>query len=56
MGHKQSINKLSGINIPHTLALPDFNPAKIAKLKNKTEEVAIILPPDALKIITIALF
>jgi hypothetical protein len=50
------INKLTGINIPRTLVLPDFNPAKIAKLANKTEEVAIILPPDALKIIAIAFF
>jgi hypothetical protein len=56
MAHKQLINKLSGINIPRTLVPADFNPAKIAKLANKTEEEAIILPPDALKIITIAFF
>jgi hypothetical protein len=50
----QSINKLTGFNIPPTLVRPDFNPAKIAKLANKTEEVAIILPLDALKIMMIA--
>jgi hypothetical protein len=33
-----------------------FNPAKIAKLTNKTEEVSSILPPDHLKITRIAFF
>jgi hypothetical protein len=50
------VNNRTDINIPRTLVLPDFNGAKITKLANKTEEVCIILKPDALKIISIATF
>jgi hypothetical protein len=45
------VNTFTGINIPAQPHRRIFNAAKIAKLANKTEEVAIILACDALKII-----